>query len=63
MALALLLSIFRFQTIEPRVADVASDLGGSFGCDSHVIEHSFNPLNAGWDGAARPSLPDNGGGR
>jgi hypothetical protein len=21
--------------------------------DSHVIQHSFSPLNAGWDGAAR----------
>jgi hypothetical protein len=22
-----------------------------------LIKHSFSPLNAGWDGAARPSLP------
>jgi hypothetical protein len=22
-------------------------------CDSHFLEHSFSPLNAGWDGAAR----------
>ena len=22
-------------------------------CDPHVVEHSFSPLNAGWDGAAR----------
>jgi hypothetical protein len=22
-------------------------------CDSRALEHSFSPLNAGWDGAAR----------
>jgi hypothetical protein len=22
-------------------------------CDSHVTDHSFSPLNAGWEGAAR----------
>jgi hypothetical protein len=24
-------------------------------CESHILDHSFSPLNAGWDGAARHS--------
>src|SRR5437879_3999401 len=29
---------------------VRATFSGAIHCDSHVMEHLFNPLNTGWDG-------------
>ena len=34
---------------------VSAAFSGNMHGDSHVIENSFSPLNAGWDGAALPT--------